>query len=561
MMAIPNIDLFRKFENNIDELVTAATIRQAPVRVPYTSLYGIVAAAYAKNPKTGMPARPEAGAAIVSRMSYLLGPLSSCPLAPEGESALDAVQALDARGHQEMLLLLSFAHFCEIAPFAWKGYFSISGDERSLILSHASGEVAKSEVKDILLNLLTLPLSIAHPESDKQYFDRQVNTLPTVESEEMIRILAQYSEWFLRNSLECSPLSDAALQATVGISMMQFRKCRAAWLSIAEFHVQMGHAIRRRLENDPQKQDRIGKEYFEWIAPLLNAGFLEDFVRSASGISSQQYAALMEIYSFDPTNPRNGGEGFYPPFCRTSIGLLFSPYAVQRMLSSRNILYATLKSDQKRFDEITSPLLEPHLIDVARSIFCQLNDVEILLNHQWADGEFDMLIFRASENCVLHVQAKAALAPEGARMTARMESRVKEALSQLTRFKLLPQTQQDTILSGAFGRALKDVVVVDVVLCWASFGSQAIWEELEQRAPMNVSILANLVTRDKDLSLSNFVNLTHDLINEIVAAAAPVWEDGTLDFGESKVTVPNLIYRSDALVRYQLALHRLLRTD
>lgn len=560
-MAISNIDLFRQFEENIDKLISSFGVRQMPVRVPHTNLYGIVSAAYAKDTKTGVPNRPEAGAAVVSRMSYLLNILSACPLVPGGDSAFDAVQALDATGHQEMMLLLNYAHFCEIAPFVWKGYFEIGGDEQTLTLRHPNKLIQDSETRDIILNSLVLPFSISHPEDCKEYFDRQVDSLPVVDASGMIAIMAKFTDWFAQFSLECSPLSDDAMLAAIGINEKQFQKCRAVWLSIAEFHVQMADAIRRRLERDPTSEDRIGAEYFEWTAPLLSEKFLENCMRQVSGINEKQYAALMNIYSFDPADPRNGGEGFLPPFCRTSIGLLFSPYAVQHMLSSRNILYATLKSNQKQFDEVISPYLEPHLVAVSRDIFIQLHDVEIALNHDWGLGECDMLVFRASENCVLHVQAKAALAPEGARMTARVEARVKEALGQLDRFAQLPQTRQDEILSNAFGKVVKDARVIDVVLCWSSFGSHSIWAELERVAPINIGLLANLIERDKNLPLSRFAELTHELIDEIVAAVDPTWEEGNLDFGKRNITISNLVFNSRELVRYQLAVHRQLITN
>lgn len=559
IVRIANIEAFDNFEAALDSLAASLAVCSMPVRIPYAFLFNLVDSANAKERLPGSVSCPEAASDVLSRASYLMEIFKSCPHEPLGGNAFEVVQTT-ANGaiRSNMRMLISYSHFCEIAPYVRRGNFRVTGNEHEIILAHKSKSSESNETRDIILNQISLPLSISHPERHKRFFDQQVNTLPKVNYQGMTQILAEYTAWFSEYSLECSILSDEAIQQAIGINQHQFRKCRATWLSLAEFWFQMAEAVRRRLFSDPKSHDRLGVEYWEWTTAMINSSFLEECTRKVAGIDSKQFASLMAVYSFNPSNPKNGGEGFLPPFCRISNEILFSPHAVRHMLSSRNILYAILKTDQQRFDNFISPHLEPHLIEVARGFFVKLKDVKIILNHEWDSGECDMLIYRENENCVLHVQAKAAIPPEGARMTARVESRVKEALNQLSRFRELPSSKQDEILSQAFERKIDAIKVVDVILCWSSFGTDNIWKQLIGIAPINIALLANMVERDSSLPLHSFVEIAHKTLDEIVAAASPSWVEGTLDFYDRRLTLPNLEFDRSGLARYQLAVHRCL---
>ena len=294
---------------------------------------------------------------------------------------------------------------------------------------------------------------------------------------------------------------------------------------------------------------------FDWVAPLIKEDYIEALITRCAKLNSVQYAALMSIYSFDPHVPI-GGEGFFPPVCRLKESLLISPWALRGMLSARNILYTLQKTDRKKFDDEVSPLLEPRLTEIASKIFRHLQDVQIIPNFIWSKGEFDLLVHRKSENCVLHVQIKAAIAPEGARMTTRVESRIREGLEQLANFKKLKQPDQDLILSTALSQKITSAKVVDIILCWSGFGTSKIWSLLGDVAPLNIALLAHLVRADTRRSLSTFAQDTHSLIDQITTEANPVWNIDTIELGPKKISFPNLDCDWDSLVKYQTAAYK-----
>ena len=61
--------------------------------------------------------------------------------------------------------------------------------------------------------------------------------------------------------------------------------------------------------------------------------------------------------------------------------------------------------------------MEPALIAAAVKILQQISQLIVVPNVCWERGEIDILIFNPDENAALQVQAKAAIPPEGARMT------------------------------------------------------------------------------------------------------------------------------------------------
>jgi len=94
---------------------------------------------------------------------------------------------------------------------------------------------------------------------------------------------------------------------------------------------------------------------YDWVAPYLEEDALARSVMEYADLNTDQYGALMDVYAISPPNIDNGGEGFFPPICRVGTRLLVNPWALRGMMSSRNILYAVLNTDQRKFDITDCP--------------------------------------------------------------------------------------------------------------------------------------------------------------------------------------------------------------
>ena len=199
------------------------------------------------------------------------------------------------------------------------------------------------------------------------------------------------------------------------------------------------------------------EELFEWFSPCWNKAFTWDMVAWLGQISRGDLERLLPFVSTNAGEPDTRREGYFPPFVHNGEACIFGPLTIRYMMGSRNILYTCLKRDPDHFDRVLSAHLEPHLIAVARDQLNTMTGMHLASTVTWEGGELDLLAYRPSENAVLVVEAKAAVAPEGARMVARMEGRALEGLSQLSKFLELDQERRDDTLSRAFGKRLRNV--------------------------------------------------------------------------------------------------------
>jgi hypothetical protein len=100
------------------------------------------------------------------------------------------------------------------------------------------------------------------------------------------------------------------------------------------------------------------------------------------------------------------------------------PEFLRLFLLERNILFDLNRRDEKLFGAVVAQHLEPLLLEEVRGQFDAFPDLEIRHNCNWTSGqvkgEMDMLVYSRSENTAAHVQAKAALPPQGAPWYARL---------------------------------------------------------------------------------------------------------------------------------------------
>jgi Holliday junction resolvase-like predicted endonuclease len=500
--------------------------------------------------------RPAVGAAMINRFSYLLDLLDQCPEEPIGASAADAFSPYldDPTLFGDLLYLVQYGHLCELLPEVRRGWYVVSGSRESgFRLDHPSEEFAESEARDTILADVSLPFSVRPPPNDALFDGACISGgLPA----SLIAEVALYVEHYRRAIFEVPLFDDAGWQDALGVAEEDFLRFRAFWLAWAEVCFRIGEAVRRRLVTAPDDK-AVGDEYIEWVVPYLNPRFIEGLAITTAGLSGEAYDRLTQFFTHAPGS--GGGEGFFPPLHMIGDGLLFAPAAVQMMLASRNIAYALNKTDPDRFAAMLSHHLEPFLLARAAAIFGRL-DVEVRTNVSWSRGEIDLLAYDPASNVAVHVQAKAPVPPQGARMTRAVESRAREGLQQLAKFRSAAPEEVDQIVGSALGRPVADVAVRDMLIVRTCLGTHKVWAECGDVSPANLHVLAAAVDRlvGRSAGLGDLPFEVTCVLDELVADIAQGWEHRTVDFALATIEVPLLQLNEGRLGEVQRKLHHLV---
>ncbi len=202
-----------------------------------------------------------------------------------------------------------------------------------------------------------------------------------------------------------------------------------------------------------------------------------------------------------------------------------------------------LRTDQKRFDNVVSQHLEPALLDDAARYLAAQPDVEVKTNHNWEQGEIDLLAFHEPSNSALQLQAKAAVPPQGARMVAQVESRTREAAEQISRFLELEPDAKDSIASAAFGRPLSAVTWSSGILARTCLGTQKAWDAIAGCVPLNLILLRAAVKHLQQSGAFTFANLETSVEEELKslrAKAALGWQNKNFTLLDTKINLPLL---------------------
>lgn len=559
MTMLDTSDLFVQFEAAADD-EAHTLIQEKPLRSVMTLLH-LGNFLLSQNRGYGNEPDESIRGRGVERLGYLL------PLVTKGETEFKGASALDAifgfgdecKQSQALSFLYSYAELCQVAPFVHRGAYRTDGGNTAIKLTFRSEAFASAEVKDILVSALFQPFTLHNPGFAREWFNAQVPALPTVDFAGNYLILQELTTWFTEHAYEISPLSEAAMPLAVGVGLDAFRRFAAACMALGQYHMSMADAIARRAKKNAQygtSNDALF-EQLEWISPCYSVKYVQEIIVWLAKLEHAEVKKLMGVYATIGGNEERRGEGFFPPFFQSGDTYIFSPVTIRHMMSSRNVLYSLAKSvTRKVFDSLISKHLEPQLIAQASIFFNQLQDVEICRNVKWSEGEIDILIYRRSENTVLVVEAKGAIAPEGARMVYHVQSRIIEGIEQLRKFDALAPADRDQILTRALRSEVKDVRCVKAVLGWASFGTEDVWSQFTDIAPLNIALLAELVRRNSNRRIDALVQDTLALIEEIVTAANAYWEPTTKSIGPLTFERPALKFNEDALIKFRTAQHR-----
>ncbi|WP_330448308.1 hypothetical protein FLP41_14275 [Paracoccus marcusii] len=141
---------------------------------------------------------------------------------------------------------------------------------------------------------------------------------------------------------------------------------------------------------------------------LLNRDHIIGTAAGLAGVEPDTAERIVDLFTIDLDNldGSGAGEGF-PPFLRIGDALLFSPHAVKRTMPERNLLYAMVRTDKKRFDNVVSSHLEPALLEEVARYLSALPGVEVTKNVHWEKGEIDLIAYHEASNSAFQLQAKA----------------------------------------------------------------------------------------------------------------------------------------------------------
>jgi hypothetical protein len=553
------------FEGNLDRQVPNLPLLSRPLRSVLTSLYVLVDGLFNGNRLEDEPQRrlPE-GRDLAARLSYLIPIILKCPTEPSPGSAFDALSGMNSMDIQEEFkLLIGYGHLCELMPEVHRNYYEVSSTDKNFYLSYRKDLFCQSHVKDIVLTELARPFLTKREWNDERIFDSQVESFRTAQAPvydlQITEVtIKKYYLHHLNYSFEHPIISDQGFMAAVGTTFEEFCLFRAAWHAVADYCLGMASALCRKIRKLPAAGRELEREFLEWIAVMLKETFLRKLITTMSGLTIEKFDSLITIFSIGPcaNEAEHVGDGFFPPMLRLENSYFFNPNVMQLMLISRNILYALNKLDREHFDNFVSQYMEPQLITAASKIFERIKGVQIVPNYDWNGGEFDLLVYRSSENVALHVQAKATIPPDGARMLGALEKRSMEGLKQLQAFRALGAQKIDSIVSNAVKSKVKNVKIVDVLLGWAGFGTNEVWEMMTDVAPMNLALLCNIVDGTPNLSLLSFREQAHELINKLCDEVSPQWKRKKVVIGDTIIEVPLLDFNAEKLTPFKIHLRQ-----
>lgn len=561
---MPTTKQFKSFERRADS-DAESLVRGKPVRSVAT-LLNVGAAMLTLGPQVADQKNMYRRGVGVTRFGYLMPLLQQANPKFAGVSAYDAIGAWGHEDSNSIAVtshLYAYSEFCECAPFVHRGALLETSDELHVELRFPTVSYAAVEQKDIILSNLFNAFSVYDGRLIKSWCDEKSAAPDKITLTEMFNAAAQLVPWFREWYMELSPLSEAAMQAAVGVSTATFVSFRAACLALAELHTSLLAAIFRKIDASKSNDFALAiqEEMMNLMSPCWSIEFTHDLISRLAHIDIEDVEKLMTVYSAVAGSGDSRAEGFAPPFIASEENYIFGPVVAQHMMSSRNILYTCIKRDAKNFDDHVSQHLEPQLISTAREILLHLDDVKIATNFEWEAGELDMVVYRPSDNAVLVIEAKAALAPEGARLVERTEGRIIEGLDQLNRFANLTPEQQDQILSNALGRKVRNVHVSSFILAWAGFGTENVWSRFHAVTPLNIALLSHLVLTSPKEDLKTFASLAQSLISELMTAANAKWVNQKRDMGDLSFTGPTLEFNGESFVKYQMAPFKVLKRN
>jgi hypothetical protein len=461
--------------------------------------------------------------------------------------------------------ILKYGHFCELIPEVRREHYRVEKTKDGFVL-HRSAESAHAEEQDVLMTELSLPFEVRRGPDHRRELIRTVSPWSNTTLDDLIKYVKESCGHYGNQIKESFLLPPDAFRNCFGFTPDDLRKTRAAMMAVADIAIAMSFATQEKAKSaQGPLSEYLFKKSLSWANPVIERDFIVHYLTKLVDLDEGAASAVLSAFSnrMDDTDFGAAGDGYLPPFVEADNSLLFNPYVVRFMLHQRNLLYVLNKRHRKKFDEIASPALEPQLLLEAEAILQKLPGTLIVKNVEWREGELrgeiDLLVYEPTSLAALQVQAKAALPPQGARMTRRVEDQTRKAVAQLTAFRDLPALARDRICSEALGTAATVSTWTSVALSRSGFGAVGGWQVLQGVLPMNVQLIAETVQEilhTPGASLEGFEDTARRLWADLCAKCLIGWEVETINILGTVIELPLLKLNYDQINKAKIDLER-----
>ena len=548
-----NQELFA-FEKQADEIVAELGVWRHPLRSILSSLFLMADASFSGG-RFGRYSKPniERGATILSRISHLIPFLSKST--PEiGADLDDALSVMSPDDYDELKSALLYGHFCDLMPLVRNGYLQAERIEGGFRLVHPDRTFAYDEKRDVIATELSLTTLEREAPFAVNALSHMVEDWPVIQGSDFIEVIRNAYDHYMQAINEDEYVNSEEYLSAFGFQRDDFVRVRAALMALASWCIGMAAAADAKSQNsdldDPAKWRR---ECLEWAAPHLTQNFVSGTIQAIAKVGDDTLNSIMAYFCDDPLSGKIvSGDGFLAPLLKLGNSYLFSPRSPLIMTVERNLLYVANCQHRTRFDELISHNLEVSLLTTSQKILSALPGVSVKANVRWGGGEVDLLAFDSVSRTALQIQAKAAIPPQGGRMTRQVESNTLRAVQQLKKFEELREEEKLEILNRAFGVDVKDIRWASAVLSRSSFGTSKAWTAISHRAALNLFMLrkaVKILASESASDLTRVPEIAFRSFGEIIQTSCGNWEDGKFELFGTVIHFPNLSLDNQAMAR------------
>lgn len=499
---------------------------------------------------------------ILARLSYLTPKLSNCSrkLLKNGREAMETFGASDGPEIQEALM---YAHFCEIMPEFRQQYYDLKSKDGNFHFSHESDAFAKSEIKDVILTELCLGFDTEKPKVIPMAVLSKISRqYPHKDLSAYIEGAAVNYEVHRTSFAEPTYIPEHAFLDSFGFSKDAFEKVRAALWSLSDLLLSLStfyEVLADQRDNQTQWQWRV----VDCIAPTFRIDWLVSFLCRLTGVSQVE---ICDVLDFLVASEKRGmfnrsGNGYLQPLVQLEGFILTSPLLLRMMPSMRNMLYSLNKADPDHFSKTVAHHLEVELLKEVSDLCDKIPGLMFKGSTPWSyegrDGELDAIIYDTDRRYIIALQAKAAIPPEGARMTRNVEARTLEAVKQVAAFDQLSGENKKKIISDAIGAVSDDFSVSHGIVTRSGLGTIKAWNAAEGISVFNVPLLTYALL-GTERALEDFLGDPECYLSEVIDHLAKQyfinWETGIVPLNDRELHIPLMKLDNDGLQRLRVCI-------
>jgi hypothetical protein len=553
---------FLKLEDSIDTQVAGFPFWAWPLKTVLSRFFLIANSLFGEpNAVRFGPARPEAGAAVISRLSYLVPFLMKCPRS--GGGPIDAYSNMRPEEAEIGATVLKYGHLCELIPEVRRGHYRIERTDNGFAFERTE-ESARAEEWDVLMTELSLPFEVRRGPDHRRTLVNSIDPWRDYSWDDLTKYVKESCRHYGNQIKEPFLLPADVFEDCFGFAPDDLRKTRTALMAVADVTIAMSFATQEKTKSAHGPfADYLFKRSLAWANVDIDRAIFVQYIAQLSAVDAARVDEVISAFSnrIEDTDFGGAGDGYLPPFIEADNTLLFNPYTVRFMLHERNLLYVLNRRDRRKFNEVASPALEPLLLLEAEDILQRLPGLLTAKNVRWREGdlegEIDLLAYEPATGVGIQIQAKAALPPQGARMTRQVEEHTRKAVGQLTSFQDLPAAVRDRISSDAFGTPVNVRCWISVALSRSGFGAAEGWRALKGILPMNIQLLAGAVQqliRTPGMTLEGLEETAQSIWADLCKKCIHGWDVEAINILGTVLQIPLLRLNYDEINKAKLDL-------